>query len=965
MNKHIEIRKVVIIYAVFGCAWIFLSDTVINWFIQDPDGINGLSILKGLLFIVITSVFLYFLISRLNRTIKQPTTALRESEKLLRYLVKNSSDILVIIDADGRQRYASPGAERIFGFLISELEGRTLDTLIHPEDMQGIKDAWKKALKHPEDTVTVQYRHIHKEKGWIFAEAVAQSFLDEPEINGVIASVRDISARKVAEERTKESEARYLALFNYINCGVSIYRAVDDGKEFVMVNMNEAGRRIHRINHTEVIGKRLTELFPTIKQVGLVAVMQQVYHSGIPADVAEHKYKDEHREGWRKSFIYKLPTDELVVITDEISDRKRAEEALRESEERNRLLSDLTMEGIVIHKNGVALDLNSTMAAMLGLDRRDLINRDLLDFVDQRDHPLIRKNIAKEYAPPYTVRVVRNNGEHFLAEIESRNFQKQDDQWRVSAVRDITERNRAERQLLESHELLKNLARLVPGVIYQYRLYPDGQSAFPYASPGINDIYEVSPEDVQKDATPVFSRIHPDDYDRLAEAIDESARTLKTFYCEFRVVLPRQGLRWRWSQAEPQRLQDKSVLWHGIILDVTERKLAEEQTAKLHEQLTQAQKMESVGRLAGGVAHDFNNMLGVILGYSEMALINVTEDHPLYASLQGIQQAAKRSAGLTTQLLAFARKQTISPRVLDLNMTVESMLKMLKRLIGEDITLVWSPGKDLWTIKMDPSQIDQVLANLCVNARDAIEDTGQITIETSNVTIQDADLFEHPYFVRGKYVLLTISDTGCGMDQEILSNLFEPFFTTKKIGIGTGLGLAMTYGIVKQNNGFIIVYSKPQQGATFKIYLPCYQARNIHILEDSTAASIEPGHETILLVEDEPMILEMTTKMLKKLGYRVLPASTPGEAISLVQNHAVAINLLMTDVVMPEMNGRDLAKNILSLYPDLKRLFMSGYTADVIAHHGVLDEGVHFLQKPFSMSDLAAKIREVFDQKSD
>ena len=962
MKNHKEITKIVLIYALFGCVWIFFSDTLLNWCFKNADIITEFSIIKGFLFIVATSILLYFLISHLSGKIVKSTSALQESEELLQFLVKYSSDTLVIVDADGCQRYVSPGAEKIFGYLEQELEGKTIDDLIHPDDLQSIKDAWKMVIEHPEKTVTVQYRHIHKVKDWIFVEAVAQSFLHDPAIKGVIASVRDITKRKLAEEEIKENEARYLALFNNINSAVSIYRAVDNGKDFVLVNINDAGRRINHIDNKEAIGKRLTELFPNIKTVGLVAVCQQVYHSGMSIDVPEHKYKDEYRDGWRKTFVYKLPTGEIVIISDDITKRKDAENSLRESEERNRLLSDLTMEGVVIHKNGVAIDLNTSMAKMLGLDRTELLNKNVMNYIDERDHDLIRENIAKEYAPPYIVRMLRSNGESFFAEIESRNFQKQDERWRVSAVRDITERMRAERQLIESHELLENLARLVPGVIYQYRLYPDGRSAFPYSSPGMNDIYEVSPEDIQKDATPVFGRLHPEDHDRVAKAIHESARTLKTFYCEFRVILPRQGLRWRWSQAEPQRMADNSILWHGIILDITDRKRVEQETEKLHEQLSQAQKMESVGRLAGGVAHDFNNMLGVILGYSEMALMNVEADQSLHSALRGIQQAAQRSAGLTKQLLAFARKQTVSPKILDVNATVESMLKMLKRLIGEDIELEWLPGKELRTIKLDPSQLDQILANLCVNSRDAIKDTGKITIETSNAFIGETDIAAHPYFIPGKYVLLTVRDNGCGMDHKTLSHLFEPFFTTKEIGVGTGLGLATIYGVIKQNKGFITVDSKLGQGTSFKIYLPCYNAQHDHKQKPNDTEPNKCGHETILLVEDEPMILEMTTKMLQGLGYNILSASTPDEAVRLAQEHAGEINLLMTDVVMPGRNGRELAKNLSSLYPDLKVIFMSGYTANVIEHHGVLDQGVNFIQKPFTMNDLSAKIREIFVQ---
>jgi signal transduction histidine kinase/ActR/RegA family two-component response regulator len=398
----------------------------------------------------------------------------------------------------------------------------------------------------------------------------------------------------------------------------------------------------------------------------------------------------------------------------------------------------------------------------------------------------------------------------------------------------------------------------------------------------------------------------------------------------------------------------------GIGFDITERMRAEAEAEKLQAQLTQVQKMESVGRLAGGIAHDFNNMLGVILGYSELALGQVKAGQPLHSALQGIQQAAQRSAELTRQLLAFARKQTVAPKVLDLNETMASMLNMLRRLIGENIDLAWLPGEGLGPIKMDPTQIDQILANLCVNARDAIGDTGKVTIETNNIVFDEAYCAAHAGFVPGEYVLLALSDNGCGMDRETLSHLFEPFFTTKEMGQGTGLGLATVYGIVKQNNGFINVYSEPGLGTTFKLYLPLYMAKGEQRSPEPEAAKpAVTGHETILLVEDEPMILEMTTLMLTHQGYTVLPAVTPGEAIRLAREHAGEIHLLMTDVVMPEMNGRDLARNLLSLYPDLKRLFMSGYTANVIAHHGVLDEGVNFIQKPFTMQDLAAKIRNV------
>jgi PAS domain S-box-containing protein len=396
----------------------------------------------------------------------------------------------------------------------------------------------------------------------------------------------------------------------------------------------------------------------------------------------------------------------------------------------------------------------------------------------------------------------------------------------------------------------------------------------------------------------------------------------------------------------------------SVARDITQRKRTEQESEKLQAQLIQAQKMESIGRLAGGVAHDFNNMLTVIMGHTDFALANLDESHPLYSQLREIRTAAGRSSDLTSRLLAFARKQPIAPRVMDLNETLEGMLKMLQRLIGEDITLSWLPGEKLWPVKMDSSQIDQILANLCSNARDAIRDVGEITIETHNVTLGEHFCADRAELVPGDYVLLEVSDDGCGMDKEILSHVFEPFFTTKEVGKGTGLGLSTIYGIVKQNQGFIYVYSEKGKGTSVKIYLPRHFEKVEAAQERPEGESVTPRHETVLLVEDEPMVLKMGKVMLERLGYHVLPAGSPAQAMELGREHKEKIHLLMTDMVMPEMNGRQLAAELREIHPGIKNLFMSGYTANVIAQSGVLGEGTHFIQKPFSIHDLALKIRE-------
>ena len=393
----------------------------------------------------------------------------------------------------------------------------------------------------------------------------------------------------------------------------------------------------------------------------------------------------------------------------------------------------------------------------------------------------------------------------------------------------------------------------------------------------------------------------------------------------------------------------------GIGRDITER-------THLQNQLAQAQKMESVGRLAGGVAHDFNNMLSIILGNAELVMEDLGENSPFSDHLKEILNAAVRSSDLTRQLLAFARKQAISPEVLDLNAAVEGILSMLKRLIGEDIQLSFDPGKDLWPVRIDPSQVDQILANMCVNARDAIKGGGCIAIRTDNMELDEIYCRGHEGCRPGGHVMMVVSDTGCGISKEAMEYIFEPFYTSKEAGKGTGLGLATVYGILKQNDGFINVYSEPGQGTVFRIYLPRHEARPLEKMPQVTIKSEKKAFETVLLVEDETAILKITKTMLEQLGYRVLAASTPDRALEIFNSSINEnIRLILTDVIMPKMSGKDLAEILTAKSPDLKCLFMSGYTDDVIAHHGILDEGLHFINKPFSKQTLAAKLRDILD----
>jgi two-component system, cell cycle sensor histidine kinase and response regulator CckA len=643
-------------------------------------------------------------------------------------------------------------------------------------------------------------------------------------------------------------------------------------------------------------------------------------------------------------------------LEEESLKRKQAEEDLRIQGTYLRELFEGAPEAIVVlDNNDVVQKTNREFARLFEYAPHEAVGRRVNELIVPAELSDEGSRITADVAGGKAINIetVRWNksGRRIHVSILGNPIKLGTDQLGVYAIyRDITERKRAEEALRQSEERFR---LLVEGAPLGISLVGEN-GVYKYVNPKFVEIFGYTIRDIPT-GRDWFRRAFPN-----PEYRHEAISTWKSIFKDAKPGQPHQHV-------FPVICSDGSEkvirIWSVGMMTGDDLVTYEDMTEqrRLEAQLLQAQKMESVGRLAGGVAHDFNNMLNVILGHCELALEQLGASHPVLADLQEIRNAACRSADLTRQLLAFARKQTVAPKILDLNETIEGMLTMLRRLIGEDIDLAWLPGK-LWSVKVDPTQIDQILANLCVNARDAIAGVGKVTIETGTATFDKTYCARHAGFVPGEYVLLAMSDNGCGMDKEIQDKLFEPFFTTKETGKGTGLGLATIYGIVKQNNGFINVYSEPGQGTTFRVYLPRHDGKSEQSREEVSEAPAARGHDTILLVEDEPAILNMTTKMLERLGYTVLTASTPGEAIRLAEAHHGAIHLLITDVVMPEMNGRDLAKSLLSLYPNLKRLFMSGYTADVVAHHGVLDEGVNFMQKPFSIKDLAAGVREALDK---
>ena len=407
------------------------------------------------------------------------------------------------------------------------------------------------------------------------------------------------------------------------------------------------------------------------------------------------------------------------------------------------------------------------------------------------------------------------------------------------------------------------------------------------------------------------------------------------------------------------------VAVQGSARDITERKRAEEALRASQLQLQQSQKLEAIGQLAGGVAHDFNNMLTAIIGYTDLSLRRVGLENPIRRNLEETKKAAERAASLVRQLLAFSRKQILEPKVLDLNDVVKDMHKMLTRLIGENIKLATRLETDLGSVKADPCQVEQIIVNLVVNARDAMPRGGRVTIETANVSLNDQTASKHVSVKPGEYVMLAVSDTGSGMDQETQARIFEPFFTTKEVGKGTGLGLSTVYGIVKQSGGNIWVYSEQGLGTVFKVYLPRIDdATASTVAKQAQEANAPRGTETILFVEDEDVVRGLARKILMQAGYNVLDAKGGDEAIRLCHAHAGPIDLLLTDVVMPEISGKEVADRLLELRPSIRVLFMSGYTDEAIVQHGVLDANVKFIQKPFTWIALTKKVREVLNRKT-
>jgi len=672
--------------------------------------------------------------------------------------------------------------------------------------------------------------------------------------------------------------------------------------------------------------------------------------------VVQH-YSDEHAYSERDTEFVASVGDQIALAIQ----RKQAEDALRQSERRFRALIENSADILTLFDPAGVITYSSPAAARLvGHDPEDMIGRNVFEWVHPDDLERVTEHLAE---------ALRNPGQPEFVRTQAR---AHDGSWRmiegtltnflgvpgveaiVANVRDITEQERAQEALNAAEGKFRTLVEQLPAITYISEPGPVGR--WEYVSPQIETLLGFTPQDWMADAGTWWNCVHPEDRERVAESEREIERTGKPMRQEYR-MLARDG-RVLWFRDEAVLLRRTSagtLVMQGVLYDITDQR-------RLEDQLRQAQKMEAVGRLAGGVAHDFNNLLMVIQGHTSLLSERLSDASTERRSLDQIQKSSERAASLTRQLLAFSRMQVMQPRVLDLNTVVADMGKMLRRLIGEHIELILRSDSHLGRVKADPGQIEQVLLNLVVNARDAMPGGGKLVVETCNLALDEAAARRIPSLQPGSYVVLSVSDTGIGMDPETQSHIFEPFFTTKEQGKGTGLGLATVYGIVQQSGGHITVYSQPGQGATFRLYFPPVEEPADRGSGIRPRPKIPKGSETILLAEDETEVRELAREALRRGGYAVLEARDGEEARRLAESYAGPIHLLVTDVVMPNLGGPELASRLLEARPGIKVLYMSGYSEFISAGHVGLGPFTYFLQKPFSLELLGRKVREVLDE---
>jgi two-component system cell cycle sensor histidine kinase/response regulator CckA len=891
--------------------------------------------------------------------------ALRRSEVRFRSLIENGMDLISIIGADGRFTYASPAVTRLLGYGQTELIGAVGFGYVHPNDRARVEAAFARAIGGATSEIREEFRFRHKNGSWRCFESVVTNLVDEPMVAGLVINSRDVTERRQAEETLHRE--RFLVDMLMEHIPDSIYFKDAEGR-FLRVNRALAQRTGLR-DPSEAIGKTDFDLFAPKHAEAARKVEREILRTGRPVlDLEEQETWPDRPSAWVSTT--KMPLRDAAGapigtfgISRDITERKEAEIALHKSEENLARVFKLAPVAISISdlSDGRLLDVNEAYVKMLGYGREELIGRSSVDvglWADARDRTELARVVAElGMVRDYALRLRTRDGRIREVQGSFQRIELESGAGLLAAFQDTTERREAERLLRESETRFRT-AFMTMADAHLIATRDEGQLI--EVNERFLTMFGFRREEVIG-RTAHELKLYADQRDR-ARMLDalRTAGQVRSFETLARL---------KSGETIPVLLSVSEIpgtdprLLLSVVRDVSEQRRSAAALQSLEEQFRQAQRLEAVGRLAGGVAHDFNNILTAITGYAQLLLADFRENDPRRADLEEILAASQRATALTRQLLAFSRKQVLQPRVLDLNDVVQGLEKMLRRLIGEDVELAFAPAAGLRAVRADPGQIEQVLLNLAVNARDAMPGGGQLTIETANIELDAAYARDHAGVGPGAYVMLAVSDTGTGMDAETRSHIFEPFFTTKEPGKGTGLGLATVHGIVKQSGGHISVYSEPGRGTAFKIYLP-----RVESAPESPSAEVgapQPGraHETVLVVEDDRAVRDVVAATLIQHGYRVLQAPDGRTALKLAQKAAGQVHILLTDVVMPGMQGRELAQALAAEHSGLRVLYMSGYTDDAVIRNGVLEAGTPFLQKPFTTEALVLKVREVLDRR--
>jgi len=884
--------------------------------------------------------------------------ALRESEERFRLAAQATGQLVYDYDIPAGVINWAGAIAAITGFTPEEMRAVDInewEEMIHPDDRARATTALERSI-NTGTLYSIEYRFRVKGGSYMDIEDVG-AFI--PDRNGVpyrmVGTMKDISERKRAARELAETTKRLESILSITRTGVDIIDA-----DYNLRYVDPGWQKVYG----DPAGRKCYEYF--------MGCQRPCSDCGIPAAITSRQITITEevlpREGNRAIEVHTIPFQNpdgewlVAEFNIDITERKKAETALRASEQKfiTAFNSTPVLMAISTIDTGQFFEVNQSFLDVLGFSREEVIgktSRDLglFDDVSRRDEimsALERDGFARDFDVQVRTRsgVLRNGS--FSADI----VELEGERYLLTAMNDITERKKAE----EALERERNQFVSGPMVAFKWRAEPGWPEE--YVSPNVSR-WGYDPASFIEGRTSYLDIIHPDDRERIEREVARYGEAgTPSYEQEYRVFTASGEVRWVHDFTVVIRDAAGAVThYDGYLSDITERKKAEEDRARLEDQLRQSQKIESIGRLAGGVAHDFNNLLTAITGNISLALMDVPAGDALAETLKDAMKAAESAAALTRQLLAFSRKQIVEPRVVGVNDLVSNMKKMLGRIIGEDIALKTVLAPDAGAVRIDPGQFEQIIINLTVNARDAMPGGGELIIETATLDLDEEYASGHPYVSPGPYVLISVSDTGSGMSSEVKEHLYEPFYTTKPKGKGTGLGLATIYGAVKQNGGSIEVYSEVGLGSTFKIFFPRVADGSEATLPGRLVGDFPRGTETLLLVEDDPAVRGLAVRLLSRLGYRLMVFGNPMEALHAVEAHAGAIDLMVTDVVMPGMNGLELAQRVGKLRPGLRILFSSGYSEEVIAHHGIIDRGLNFIAKPYRPQDLAKKIREVID----